>query len=52
MCQHATFMENFKNWEIQAGRMYICHADTIVSKSYSQAINCALKYFQITCVAY
>lgn len=35
--------------DVEAGRMYFCHADTIVSKTYNQEINCALECLQITC---
>lgn len=39
MYQYPAFMEqNFKNWDVEAGRMHFCHADTIVRKTYNQEI--------------
>lgn len=35
--------------DVEAGRMYFCHADTVVRKTYNQEINCALEHLQITC---
>lgn len=36
MYQYPAFVEkNFKTWDVAAGRMYFCHADTIVRDTAS-----------------